>query len=76
MAPCFDARDPDEHAAVAAVLADLPTDHPARAAYAEHECTIALSRLAADRMEVAERLKEAYLEGYRRMLQKQRHYRP
>ena len=76
MDPAYDIRDPDEHAAVAAILVELPPDHPARAAYAEHESTIALSRLAADRLDVAERLKEAYLEGYRRLLARQGHFRP
>jgi len=76
MDPRFDIGDADEHTAVAAILAELPADHPARAAYADHECTIALSRLTADRMDVAERLKEAYLDGYRRLLHGQGHFRP
>jgi hypothetical protein len=29
----FDSRDPEEHAAIAAILAELPEDHPARDLY-------------------------------------------
>lgn len=45
MDPRCDTRDPEEHAAIAAILAELPADHPARIAYAGQEDTIRLTHL-------------------------------
>lgn len=72
-----DMRDPEEHAALAAALETLPADHPARAAYADGADTISLTHLVADRPELVEALKEAFLAGYRRMLERSAgHFRP
>ena len=64
----YDTRDAQEHAEVAALLAALPDEHPARDAYGRGAGTIELSHLVADRVELVEGLKEAYLAGYARML--------
>jgi hypothetical protein len=76
MDPRYDTRDAAEHAAVAAILAELPADHPACVAYAEHVDTIQLTHLVG-RMDLADRLKEAYLDGYRQLLKRSAsHFRP
>lgn len=67
-----DIRDQHEHSDVAAILAGLPADHPARAAYAEAADTIRLTHLVP--AEMVPGLKEAFLAGYRRMLQRQGNY--
>ena len=72
----FDARDAEEHAEVAALLAALPGDHPAALAYARGADTVALTHLVADRPELAEALKEAFLAGYRRLLSVSGGFRP
>ena len=64
-----DRRDPEEHACVTAALAGLPEDHPARKAYAEGVGTIELTHLVEDR-EIVEQLKQAFLAGYRRTLER------
>ncbi len=77
MDPCYDTRDAVEHAAVRAILAELPADHPAQLAYREHATTIALTHLVADRHKLVESLKGAFLEGYRRMWDRVGgHFRP
>lgn len=63
-----DKRDRQEHGEVMAILSELPPDHPAREAYAHGASTLELARLVADRAELIERLREAFLAGYRRML--------
>lgn len=71
-----DYRDEIEHAKVAAILAALPEDHLARIAYREHETTIALAHLVADRPGLVERFKTAYLEGWGRIMDRCRGFRP
>jgi len=63
----YDARDAEEHAAVAALLASLPDEPPAREAYGRGAGAIELAHLVADRAEL-DGLKEVYLAGYSRML--------
>lgn len=60
----YDTRDAQEHADVAAVLEELPADHPGRDAYAGSAGTLGLTHLVADRPELVERLKEAFLSGF------------
>lgn len=72
----YDTRDAKEHAEVSALLGTLPSDHPTREAYARGADTIALTHLAADRPEVSEALKEAFLAGYRRLLAGTRRFQP
>jgi hypothetical protein len=76
MDPRYDSRDAEEHAALAVILAELPADHPARIAYLDHADTIALTHLVADRPQLVEAIKEAFLAGYRRMLRRSGHFRP
>ena len=70
----YDLRDADEQAAVAALLDALPPEHAARGAFDGVLDTIALTHLVADRPELVERLKEAFLAGYRRMLERSGSY--
>ena len=69
-------RDAKEHAAVTAALEQLPADHPARVAYQDHADTITLTHLVADRPELVEALKEAYLKSFGRLLRSAGHFRP
>ena len=70
-----DYRDELEHADVAAVLSELPEDHPARVAYCEGHSSdsISLSYLIDDRPDVVKRLVDAYLAMSKRI--QQRHHR-
>jgi hypothetical protein len=70
-----DLRDAEEHAAVTAALEQLPADHPARVAYLDRADTIALTHLVADRPDLVDALKEAYLASHRRLL-RSGHFRP
>jgi hypothetical protein len=72
----YDTRDELEHAEVAALLAQLPAGHPARDAYGRGTGTIELTHLVADRAELVEGLKAAYLSGWRRVLTRSRGFRP
>ena len=71
-----DMRDAEEHAAVTAALDQLPADHPARVAYLDHADTIALTHLVADRHDLVDALKEAYLKGFGRLMRSAAHFRP
>jgi hypothetical protein len=72
----YDNRDEQEHAAVAALLAPLPDDHPAREAYARGVSTVQLTHLVGDRADLVHGLKEAFLAGYWRTLQGSGGFRP
>lgn len=71
-----DYRDELEHAEVAAVLAELPEDHPARAAYYSGARTaadsIGLGHLLTERMDLVERLTDAYMAHQRRTWERSR----
>jgi hypothetical protein len=72
----YDTRDTEEHATVAAILSQLPADHPAQLAYREHEATIGLTHLVG-LQDLVEQLTQAYLDGYNRMLRRTgAHFRP
>lgn len=60
----YDARDQIEHAEIAALLEQLPAEHPAREAYGRGVTTIELTHLVADRVELVDGLKKAYLAGF------------
>ena len=64
----YDTRDAKEHADVAAVLTVLPAEHAGREAYARGIGTLELTHLVADRVELVDGLKQAFLAGYRRLL--------
>ncbi len=72
----LDKRDAQERAEVAALLAVLPPEHPAREACARGTDTIALTHLVADRPELVEALKQAFLAGYARLLEGSGGFRP
>jgi hypothetical protein len=72
----FDTRDAEERAAITAALESLPAEHQARTAFAEGADTIALTHLVADRPDLVEALKQAYLSGYGRLLRSSGHLRP
>jgi len=72
----YDTRDEQEHQDVRSILAALPEDHPARVAYSGGADTIRLSHLVADRPELVEGLKAAYLAGYSRLRRSVGHFRP
>ena len=75
-----DYRDDIEHEQVAAVLSQLPEDHPARLAYyngaREGSDSIQLSRLLGDRPELAKRLVDAHLAHSNRIWERSGHFRP
>jgi hypothetical protein len=54
-------RDEQANTEVAAILGDLPEDHPARVAFAEGKTTAALTFLVADRPDLVEKLKATIL---------------
>ncbi len=59
----YDTRDPAEHVDVATILGVLPENHPARTAYARGTGTLGIMHLCADRPELVEDLKDAWLVG-------------
>jgi len=69
-------RDAEEHAAITGALERLPANHPARVAYLADADTIALTYLVADRPDLVEALKQAYLSGCGRLLRSSGHFRP
>lgn len=71
----YDTRDAEEHAAVRTILDALPEGHPARAAYRDGACTIALTYVVGDRA-LSEQLAGAYLAGLGRIMDRTRHFRP
>lgn len=64
-----DYADDEAHVEIAATLSELPDDHPARAKYLRGEADgiIAVTHLIADRMDLVERLKDAYFAHGRRI---------
>ena len=60
------ARDREEEAEVARILALLPLDHPAHAAYRAGVDTISLTRLIDGRADIARDLVRAYMAGLQR----------
>jgi hypothetical protein len=53
-------RDEQANAEVAAILAELPADHPAPVAFAQGKDTIAPTHLLTDRMDLVKRLMDTY----------------
>jgi hypothetical protein len=74
MDPKFDSRDAEEHAAIATILAELPPEHPACITYfLDHEDTRRLAHLVGQD-DLAERLKQGWLDGYNCLLRRQSHF--
>lgn len=71
--PPPDVRDDDEKAEVARILARLPEGHPALEAFERGVDTISLTHLVGD-PELSRLLSEAYLCGWRRLLNRTRHF--
>jgi hypothetical protein len=69
-------RSAEEYAAVAAAVELLPTDHPARKAFAEGVDTIALTHLCSGYPDVIEALCTTYIEGCGRLLQHRATFTP
>lgn len=72
----YDTRDPQERADVATILDQLPEEHPARDAFSRGTGTLELTHLVADRPELVEVLKGAWMAGYRRLLARSQEFRP
>ena len=72
----FDAHDDTERSEVREVLNELPEDHPAWQAHKVGADAIRLAHLVDGRKDLIERLTEAWLGGYRRMLSRHAHFRP
>lgn len=70
-------NDPEERAEVSALLDQLPTEHPARQAFAAGADAIRLTHLVLDHPQLIEPLKAAWLAGYNRLLRRSGgHFRP
>jgi len=77
MDPRYDTRDAEERAAVAAIVSTLLPEHAAHSAFAAGLDTNALTHLVADQPDLVEHLKDVWLAGYRRMLDRAgAHFRP
>jgi hypothetical protein len=70
-----DAHDEQERAEIRVILSELPEDHPAWAAHAAGADAIKLIHIVG-RNELVEKLTQAWLDGYGRMLRRQAHFRP
>ena len=71
----FDAHDDQERAEIVTILRELPQDHPAWEAHKEGADAIRLTHIVG-RKEIAERLTQAWLGGYNRMLRRSGGFRP
>ena len=60
---------------IAAVLSELPADHPTRLAYGDHKDAIRLTHLVGCR-NLSERLTQVFLDGYNEVLGRQAQFRP
>lgn len=73
MSTPYRARDDEQNTAIQTILAELPEDHPARAAYRAGADAIQLIYLV-DREDLVEKLNQAWLDWYSRRLRR-REYR-
>jgi hypothetical protein len=72
----FDAHDDQERRQIAEILQELPEDHRARAALREGADAIALTHLVDKRQDLIDRLTQAWLDGYGRMLRRSGGFKP
>jgi hypothetical protein len=72
----FDAHDDHEREEVLKIVNELPEDHRARLAHRDGADAIALTHLVGERQDLVERLTQAWLAGYRRMLERSAGFRP
>jgi hypothetical protein len=72
----FDAHDDRERDEILEILKELPEEHRARRAHSEGADAIALTHLVDDRQDLIDRLTQAWLGGYGRMLQRSGGFRP
>jgi hypothetical protein len=72
----FDAHDDRERGEIVEILRELPEDHRARLAHREGADAIALTHLVGERQDLVDRLTQAWLAGYRRMLDRSGGFRP
>jgi hypothetical protein len=64
----FDAHDDKERSEIKNILSKLPEDHPAWAAHREGRDAIKLTYLVDGRRDLIDKLTQAWLDGYGRML--------
>jgi hypothetical protein len=76
MTKLFDAHDDQERSEISAALNDLPEDHPARRAHKEGADAIRLTHLVDGRKDLIDKLTQAWLAGYGRMLRRSSYFRP
>ena len=76
MTKLLDAHDDVERSEVLEILKQLPEDHRARIAHREGVDAIALTHLVDKRQDLIDRLTQAWLDGYGRMLRRSRNFRP
>jgi hypothetical protein len=74
--PPFDAHDDQERAEIRAALQELPSDHKAWKALEEGVDAVALTHLVDNRQDLIDRLTQAWLAGYGRMLRSTQNFRP
>ena len=72
----FDAHDDRERREILEVLKELPENHRAWRAHTEGADAIALTHLVDKREDLIERLTQAWLDGYGRMLRRAGGFRP
>jgi hypothetical protein len=72
----FDAHDDLERCEIQEILRELPEDHRARVAQREGADAIALTHLVDKRQDPVDRLTQAWLVGYGRMLRRSGGFRP
>lgn len=72
----FDAHDDLERSEILEILKKLPEDHRARVAHREGADAIALTHLVDHRHDLIDRLTNAWIGGYGRMLRRSGGFRP
>jgi hypothetical protein len=71
----FDAHDDQERSEILEILKELPEDHRAWVAHREGSDAIALTHLVDKREDLIDRLTNAWLGGYGRMLRRTQSFR-
>jgi hypothetical protein len=72
----FDAHDDQERGEIRAILEELPKDHAAWTALEEGADAVRLTHLVDGRKDLIDRLTQAWLGGYGRMMRRSAHFRP
>jgi hypothetical protein len=72
----FDAHDDQERSEIVEILRVLPEDHRAWRAHREGADAIALTHRVDKRQDLIDRLTQAWLDGYNRMLRRSGQFSP